>query len=436
MESARVATPAARRKGTTRRAIAIRRQPFTIDPVHTSNLSSAESTNLSNAGLYVHLPFCETKCGYCDFYSVPLEGRATAPVVERVRRELAARLADRTVQVKTVFFGGGTPTLLPIAELAELLTTVRQLVDVPALDEFTVEANPATVEDAKATLLVSLGVTRVSMGAQSFFPSELAALERLHSPEDIPSSVATLRRNGVGQINLDLIFGIPGQTLSTWGESLRRAMDLGPNHIACYGLTFEPGTRLTAQLRSGRVTACDENLEADLFLAAIDTLEAAGYRQYEISNFAQPSCESKHNLVYWRNEPYVAVGPSAAGCVGGRRYKNVPDIAAYIRMMDEQGHAEIESEVIEGEKLAMEMILMQLRLNEGLSVAAFRTRTGVDPRSAFGAALDRWVAQGYLVVSDTSIALTRAGRLVANRVITDLASELCPIPSRSLPVIR
>lgn len=387
-------------------------------------------------GLYLHLPFCETKCGYCDFYSVPLEGRATAPVVERVRRELSARLADHSVHVKTVFFGGGTPTLLPIEELAELLTAVRRHVDVAALEEFTVEANPATVEDAKAALLVSQGVTRVSMGAQSFFPGELAALERLHSPEDVPSSVATLRRHGVGQINLDLIFGIPGQTLGTWGESLHRAMELGPNHIACYGLTFEPGTRLTAQLRSGRVTACDEGIEADMYLAAIDTLEGAGYRQYEISNFARPDCESKHNLIYWRNQPYIGVGPSAAGCVSGRRYKNVPDIAAYIRMMDEQGHAEIESEVIEGEKLALEMILMQLRLNEGLSVAAFRERTGVDARSAFGATLDRWVAQGCLVVSDARIALTRAGRLVANRVITDLAGELCPIPSRSLPVLQ
>lgn len=391
---------------------------------------------LSGGGLYVHLPFCETKCGYCDFYSVPLEGRATRPVVERIVRELRDRLGAGLLQVKTIFFGGGTPTLLPLTELGELLTTVRELVDVASLEEFTVEANPATVEDAKAALLVSHGVTRVSMGAQSFFPNELAALERLHLPEDIPSSVATLRRHGVEQLNLDLIFGIPGQTLGTWGESLRRAMELGPNHIACYGLTFEPGTRLTAQLRTGRVTACDESLEADMYLAAIDTLQGAGYQQYEISNFARPGCESKHNLVYWRNEPYIGVGPSAAGCVEGRRYKNVADIAAYIRLMDEQGHAEVESEVIDGETLAMEMILMQLRLNEGLSVTAFTDRTGVEPRSAFGVALDRWVSQGCLAVSEARIALTRAGRLVANRVISDLASELCPIPARSLPVLQ
>lgn len=391
---------------------------------------------MSRAGLYVHLPFCETKCGYCDFYSVPLEGRTTRPVVDAIRRELHLRLESCHDGVKTVFFGGGTPTLLPIDELGEILSDVGRLVSVGTLEEFTVEANPATVEDAKAAMLVAHGVTRVSMGAQSFFPAELAALERLHSPDDIPTSVEVLRRNGIGQINLDLIFGIPGQTLDSWRESLRRAIDLGPDHIACYGLTFEPGTRLTSQLKSGRVTPCDEGLEADMFLATIDVLGAAGFRQYEISNFARPGCESKHNLVYWRNEPYIGVGPSAAGCIDGRRYKNVADLSAYVRRIEAGGDAEVESEVIDREKLALEMILMQLRLNEGLSLADFKRRTGLDPTTAFGGAVDRWIAQGCLTMSADYMALTRRGFLIANRVIADLAGELDPMSSRSLRVLQ
>jgi oxygen-independent coproporphyrinogen-3 oxidase len=249
-------------------------------------------------GLYIHTPFCETKCGYCDFFSVPLGEQSTHPLVVRVCRELRRRVREVEMPVRTVFIGGGTPTVLPIDQLENLLTTVADVVKVSGLDEFTVEANPATVDNGKARALKQSGVTRVSMGAQSFFSDELTALERLHSPDDIGPSVQTLRDAGIGQLNVDLIFGIPGQTLLTWKESLRRAVDLEVDHIACYGLTFEPQTRLTRQRDRGVVTPCDEELEAQMHLATIDTLAAAGYQQYEISNFAKPGCESKHNLLY------------------------------------------------------------------------------------------------------------------------------------------
>jgi len=380
------------------------------------------STLSTHCGLYVHVPFCETKCGYCDFYSVALKERNPAPLVDCIGRELRQRVNGQAYEVRTVFFGGGTPTILPLSELARLLSFLHQVVDVRQLEEFTVEANPATVDDEKAELLVSSGVSRVSMGAQSFFPDELTTLERLHSPEDIAPSVATLRRHGVGQINLDLIFGIPGQTLETWSQSLARAIDLEPNHIACYGLTYEPGTRLTAMRRHGRMTPCDDGLEADMFLATMDTLESAGYRQYEISNYAQPGCKCRHNLLYWRNEPYIGVGPSAAGCLHGRRYKNVADVAGYVRLIERDGCAAVESETIDTEMLIVELVMMQLRLNEGLSIAVFRERIGVDPRESFGDALTRLESLGLVTISETHIALTKSGRLVANTVIADLAA--------------
>jgi len=385
-------------------------------------------------GLYIHIPFCETKCGYCDFYSVALNDRNPAPLVACIGRELRQRVNGRTHAVRTVFFGGGTPTILPLGELARLLRFLNEAVNVRQLEEFTVEANPATVDDEKAQLLVSSGVGRVSMGAQSFFANELSTLERLHSPEDIAPSVATLRRHGVGQINLDLIFGIPGQTLETWSQSLARAIDLGPDHIACYGLTYEPGTRLTAMRRHGRMTPCDEDLEADMFLATMDTLESAGYRQYEISNYAKPGCECRHNLLYWRNEPYIGVGPSAAGCFNGRRYKNVADVAGYVRLIDRDGHAEVESEFIDTEMLIVELVMMQLRLNEGLSIAAFHERIGLDPRDSFGDTLTRLVDHGLVAVTDTHIALTRSGRLAANTVMADLASVPRPADF-ALPIL-
>jgi len=375
-------------------------------------------------GVYVHIPFCETKCGYCDFYSVPLQGRNTGLPVERVCRELRARVLESGHRVRTIFFGGGTPTLLPVAQLDELFRAVAETAPPETLDEFTVEANPATVDGQKAALLVRSGVTRVSMGAQSFFPAELAALERLHSPDDIPPSVATLRANGVRQINVDLIFGIPGQSMASWAESLRRAIGLGVDHLACYGLTYEPNTRLTGQRDRGLITPCDEQIEADMYLLAIDLLVAAGFEQYEISNFAKPGCRCRHNLIYWRNEPYIGVGPSAAGCVHNRRYKNVPDVARYVRWMDGQGHAELESETLDSGALALEMILMQLRLNEGLCLADFERRTGQNLRLQTSGCLDRLVREGLLNVSDTHVALTRAGRLVANTVMAELAAAL------------
>ena len=363
-----------------------------------------------------------------------MKDRETAPLVERVIRELTRRIPESRHTVCTVFFGGGTPTLLPADELAGLLRTVGKLVDVAALDEFTVEANPATVADEKAALLVAHGVTRVSMGAQSFFPEELAALERLHTPEDIAPSVATLRRNGIREINLDLIFGIPGQTLDTWGESLRRVLALGPDHVACYGLTFEPGTRLTAQRATGRVRPCDEELEAEMYLLALDTLTAAGYRQYETSNYARPGWESRHNLMYWRNRPYVAVGPSAVGCIGDRRYRNVPDIAAYVRLMDEQGHAEHEVEAVTPEMLMLELPMMQLRLVEGLNLEQFRELTGADGRALFADEIQRFTAGGLLTVDDARMALTRKGRLLSDAVLRELAGA-CGRRDVTLPVL-
>ncbi len=381
-------------------------------------------SNDTHCGLYVHIPFCESKCGYCDFYSVARAGQDTASVIEAIGRELAHRATASPYPVRTVFFGGGTPTILPTEQLASLIESLSGALPVGRLAEFSVEANPATIDDDKVAMLVSSGVTRVSMGAQSFDAAELAVLERLHSPDDIQPSVETLRHHGIEHINLDLIFGIPGQTLDSWSQSLKRAIDLGVDHFACYGLTYEIGTRLTNQRDTGELIPCEENLEADMYLLAVDTLGAAGCRQYEISNFARPGGECLHNLIYWHNDPYIGVGPSAAGCVSGRRYKNVADIDEYVRMIDQHGHAEAESERVEGETLIHELIMMQLRLNEGLSIDSFRDRTGHDARQVFGNAVARLTDRDLLQVTDTHIALTGHGRLIADAVIADLAAAL------------
>lgn len=393
-------------------------------PFVTNHAASTTAKPQPAAGLYVHVPFCETKCGYCDFYSVALRGRPTRPLVDALCRELARRVPDAQLEIRTVFVGGGTPTLLPIDDLTILLDAIGKHLNESPLDEFTVEANPATVDPEKAALLASRAVSRVSMGAQSFFPDELAALERIHTPADIPPSVSILRDAGIRQINLDLIFGIPGQTLATWRESLRRAMDLDVDHLACYGLTYEPGTALTVRRDRGQMTPCDEQLEADLYLLAIDELEAAGYRQYEISNFARDGCQSRHNLIYWRNQPYIGIGPSAVGCYNGVRYKNVPDAGRYTRLIDENGNAEVESESLDDRMLAMEFVMMQLRLNEGLCLDSLQQATGLNARRDLATVFTRLSDGGLLESSSTHVCLTRSGRLVANAVIAEIAAAI------------
>lgn len=388
---------------------------------------------MKHCGLYVHIPFCERKCGYCDFYSVPVGQRATGPLVDAVKRELTSRTGTLDHPIATVFVGGGTPTVLPLDQLASLLESLRAVAGDHPVVEFTVEANPATVDDRKASLMVAAGVNRVSMGAQSFFSKELAVLERLHNPRDIPASVNVLRQHDITQINIDLIFGIPGQTLETWEESLRRAVNLGPNHLSCYGLTYEPGTRLTALRDRGLLWPCDENLETEMYHLAVQTLAAAGFEQYEISNYARSGSRCRHNLIYWRNGPYIGVGPSAAGCVGRKRYKNVADVGEYVRLMREHGDAVGQSENIDDQMLLAEMVMMQLRLVEGLSRPAFRQRLGIDPVERFGGAIARLVEMELLTINDTHVALTAAGRPLADAVMAELVSapepRLVPSPT-------
>lgn len=380
------------------------------------------------ASVYVHVPFCHTICGYCDFYSTVLDRATSGPLVETLICELEQALEGRfdtppapplEARIRTLFVGGGTPTTLPPLELSRLL---RRLAALPSGDgppEFTVEANPATVGDRVAHLLVEAGVNRVSIGAQSFDPAELRVLERIHRPAQVEQTVRACRRAGIRALNLDLIFGVPGQTLESWLANLRAALALEPEHLSCYSLTYEPGTPLFEQQRAGRVQPVEASLEAAMYEAAIDTLTAAGFRHYEISNFARPGFECRHNLVYWHNEPYLGIGPSAAGFVGGVRYRNVPDTAEYVRAIRAARPPHVEQERLPPERRARETVMLELRLIEGLERRRFADRFGHDPATLYAEAIARHVALGLLELTPTHLRLTRAGLLLADTVIAD-----------------
>lgn len=368
--------------------------------------------------LYVHVPFCTTKCGYCDFYSVAGREKDADRLVGALVSELAARRQHRPLTFRTIFVGGGTPTRLDAPALAVLLDAISACARLPD-GEFTVEANPETVDTEKLALLRAAGVNRLSLGAQSFHENELAVLERVHDPASVGRSVRLARQAGFERLNLDLIFGVPGQTLASWRESVQRAIELEPTHLACYGLTYEPQTALTAQRDRGRVTPCDDTLEAEMFEATIEWLVDAGFEHYELSNYARPGHRCEHNLCYWRNEPYVGIGPSAASYMDGRRWRNIPNLDRYVQAIETDASPEIESETL-GRLAAMrESAMLGLRLRDGIDVAAMRSRFGVEPLMLFTPLMAPHVERGWLVADERHIALTPAGLLFANDVMGD-----------------
>lgn len=369
--------------------------------------------------VYVHVPFCRRLCGYCDFYSIVPELEGVAPLVDALLRELERCCERPDLAVETVFVGGGTPTSLPPGELRRLLDRLGKLAPPATTLEFTVEANPETVTPEIAQVLVAAGVNRVSIGAQSFDPAELAVLERGHRPKQVAETVAACRAAGLTQVSLDLIFAIPGQTLESWLASLSAATALRPEHLSCYSLTFEPGTRLFERLGAGTVTPVDEELDATMYERAIDVLAASGYVHYEISNFARPGCQCRHNLAYWHNQPYLGIGPAAAGLVDGVRYRNVADVAAYTRAVAAGRSPRVEQEQRSTEQRARETAMLELRLTEGIDRRRFEQRYGRDPVELFAEPIQRHGTRGLLEATTTHLRLTRPGLLLADTVIAD-----------------
>lgn len=374
-------------------------------------------------GLYAHVPFCFHKCHYCDFYSfVDREGRSGA-FLDRFDADVAwtgERIAlGSGGAIETIFVGGGTPTLLTAEELVRLTQSLRRLPLAHDL-EWTVEANPETVDREKAEVLAGSGVNRISIGAQSFDPKHLATLERWHDPANVVRAAGAARAAGIDNINLDLIFGVPGQTLDEWRDDLRRALDLGPAHLSCYGLTYEPNTAMTKRLERGEFERCDDLLEAEMYDATRETLAAAGFGQYEISNFARVGRACRHNLVYWRNEQWWAIGPSASGFVAGHRFKVVPRLGDWLAREGGDGSPPVvDHEPPDERRHTSEALMLGLRLMEGIDAALERRAVELDPARA--AVFARAIAGGLLErTGEGRLRVTHRGAALANEVLAEL----------------
>jgi oxygen-independent coproporphyrinogen-3 oxidase len=365
----------------------------------------------------VHVPFCAHHCGYCDFAVAAGQDQQIDRYLDALSAELA-RLGQPE-PIETLFLGGGTPTHLETRQLARLLAAVRRWLLLVPDYEFSVEANPGTLDAEKISVLADYGVNRLSLGAQSFQPHLLRFLERQHQAGDVIRAVEAAKQR-IPQVSLDLIFGVPGQTLVDWHADLRQALFLEPDHLSTYGLTYEKGTRLWKQRQCGEVRPLEEEQELNLYAHAIDVLEEAGFEHYEISNFALPGRRCRHNQVYWANEAYFGFGMGAARYIQGRRELNTRNLHTYLSRLLAGQSATFQSEMLEAEERARETLALQLRRSEGIHRLPFREQTGRDLDALTGPAIAWHANSGLLVDDGMSVRLSRRGKYVADALIEEL----------------
>ena len=372
--------------------------------------------------LYLHIPFCHRICPYCSFYKHTPGGTPIGEFVDALGAEAIGRrglqpLGTGLASAKgvanpfSIYLGGGTPSMLSPKHLTALFTSIRNTFDLSETSEITLEANPATFDLAKAELFRSLGVTRVSLGIQSFSPHVLKTLGREHSPEEASESVAILRAAGIPSVNIDLMFSIPGQSLADWESTLRHAVSLKPDHISAYNLTYEEDTAFFESLKNGSY-AENEDKDADHYHLAEEILTAAGFDHYETSNYAQPGHHSQHNQGYWEGADYLGLGPSAVSTIGGVREKNVPDTAAYIRQVNSIGNAIHETEALTPAQRRIELIALGLRTTRGIPLELLDAAS-LEKAKALA-------AESLLNIGETRIHLTQLGRPLVDPIAAEL----------------
>jgi oxygen-independent coproporphyrinogen-3 oxidase len=369
-----------------------------------------------SAAVYVHLPFCPYICPYCDFAKWPYR-RSTA---ERYLAALEAEIVSAPPLVATtLYLGGGTPNTIPRERLVALLERLRERFALPPGAEVTLEANPDPALGGDLTAYREAGVTRLSLGVQSFVTAELRTLGRRHTPEDVRAVVARARDAGLPEISIDLMFAVPGQTLASWGESLEGALELAPEHLSAYALTVEAGTPYAAWKTRQPSAFASEDLEAEQYRLAIERLCAAGFEHYEVSNFARPGHRSRHNQNYWRNGEYLGLGVGAASYLDGTRSVHTRDLDRYVRAALAGEEIPGDSERLVGPARIGEAAMLALRTHEGVDVRVFRERYGVDFLHSYARPIRELQDAGMLEVTSTHVRLTREGRFVANDVCAE-----------------
>jgi len=384
---------------------------------------------LETASLYLHIPFCHTRCHYCDFNTYAGLLPLREPYVRALLTEIAlvgvqAQSPDGQLRrVRTIFFGGGTPSLLTVAQIQRLLTGCSAAFAIDADAEITLEANPGTLNPQQLVGLRAAGVNRLSMGAQSFDAKLLHTLGRIHTPEEIVQAVHSARSAGFTSINIDFMFGLPGQTMDHWRETLEQALALRPEHLSLYSLIVEEGTPFYRWAHEGQITPADEDLCADMYELADEYLCSAGYVNYEISNWSLPGHHSRHNLTYWQNLPYIGMGAGAYSSFAGQRFSNERDPALYIQRLKAHELPIVEREQIERVQAMTETAFLALRTAIGLHLPTFAARFTESFAQFVGDRLELVTEAGLLELQDGWLRLSARGRLLGNEVFIRLLPD-------------
>lgn len=373
--------------------------------------------------VYIHVPFCAHRCGYCDFTLVAgkdhLADRYLDALSLEIDRFLNASRADREFgsgpELDTVFFGGGTPTQLSAEQLQELCSIVCTRFQLTPETEFSVEANPARMTDDKIAVLTDAGVNRISLGVQSFDDATLTMLERDHRRADVFDCIERVRKR-IDNISLDLIFAVPGQSLESWETTLQTAIDLLPTHLSTYGLTFEKGTTFWARREKGQLPQAPEELERRMYEITMERLAENGFQQYEISSFARPGFRCRHNQVYWTGKAYYGFGPGAASLINNERRQNHRSVTTWLKKTLAGESAIGETELLDPESRARELLVLGLRTNDGVSRREFQELSGFDLDEFGGETIRRLVVTGLLADTGSTIVLSHEGRFLADTV--------------------
>lgn len=360
--------------------------------------------------VYIHVPFCPSKCGYCDFNSYAMNGE----IIERTSRAIVSEIRNSPHKgrpAKTIFFGGGTPTFIPIKQLLSIFDEVIKTHPPQESCEITSEANPGTVDREKFSEMRKAGFNRISIGGQSFDKNDLIRLERIHESDDISRAVGGAKDAGFENINLDLMFGLPHQSMSAWQSNLKKAIKLETTHLSLYNLTIEPNTKFYKLHLRGQLHLPPESLQAEMYEKTLDMMNEIGFHHYEISNFAKLGFECKHNLCYWHGEEYAGYGPGAVEQVNNIRSTNIKHPIHYCEAVEHQHELSCEKEILTEKEIRIEEIMLGLRLDEGISLSSTR----LDEQK-----LEQIIRGGYVQKDDGRIKLTRKGKLFCNSVVLEL----------------
>ena len=369
--------------------------------------------------LYIHIPFCETKCYYCAYNTYSFHKEQVKTYLDALQTEMAL-YAPETYPLKTIFIGGGTPSILSAHDLKQLLTNIHRHFQICPDAEITVECNPGTVNSEKLCVMQDGGVNRLSLGLQAMQDETLRQLGRIHTVEEFFHSYRLACEHGFDNINIDLIFALPQQTMEDWQHTLNETISLEPAHISAYNLVMEETTLFYDWWKSGELVLPSDDIEADMFQWTIETLTSHGYIHYEICNFAKPNREMKHNLVYCNNQEYVGLGVGASGYVDGIRFTNIRGIPPYVEVLRHLKKPISDSELMTGQAEKAETLMLALRQREGICLADYAQRFGEKIDVAFGENIEKWIDLGLLEQNGTHLRLTQRGLFLANEVFVEL----------------